>query len=236
MAVKSSGHKSIKHDIIEKANNYMFISVSIAVFVVVFCLFATKALIDRGTYQQEVISRKQETLKVLENNRREAESLRESYVSFATEQINVLGGNPAGTGPRDGDNAKLVLDALPSELDFPALSSSVEKILLDGGYGIQSIGGDDSGFGSGNTDENSDSTETIVTGQVSPVEIEFPFSVNASPESSLSLLQTLELSIRPFKLLALSIEGSGTSLELGISMKTYYQPQSTLQVTEEVVQ
>ena len=229
MAVKRGAHKSIKHDIIEKANTYMFVSISIAVFIVVFCLFAAKALVDHAGYQQKVIQEKKTALKVLKDNKTRADSLKESYANFAGESINILGGNATGNGPRDGDNAKLVLDALPPELDFPALSTSIEKILVDGGYIIQAIGGNDSASADASGDSQGGTT---VSG---PVEIEFPFSVNASPEAALGLLQTLELSIRPFTVRALEIEGSGNSLDLTIKMNTYYQPSSSLQVSTKVV-
>lgn len=226
----NNSRRSIKHDIIDSANTKMLIAVSVGVFVVVFCLFAGRTLFSQSLYQQKIISKKQDTLKVLKNSRAEAEQLQTSYLAFETEPINLLGGNPTGSGPKDGDNAKLVLDSLPYELDFPGLSSSVEKILLDGGYTIQSIGGDDTG----STTDTTESTE-VISSESSPVEIPFPFSISTSTESALTLLQTLENSIRPFHVTNLQIEAGGNGLELLIDMKTYYKPSVGLNVSEEVV-
>lgn len=232
MAVKSNGQKSVMHDIISKDNTRMVIAVSGAVFVVMFCLFASKALISQSFYQNKIISEKKDTLEVVESNKEAVADLEQSYVAFATEPVNIIGGNPAGTGPKDGDNAKLVLDSLPDVLDYPALSSSVEKILVDGGYTIQSIGGDDSVTTA--TTETTDESEAAST-ESTPTEILYPFKVATTPEAGLTLIQTLEASIRPFKITSLKIEGSASSLEMSIGMKTFYQASSGLQVGSKVV-
>lgn len=230
MPVKSSGHKSTLHELINKDSTRTLIAVSIAVFIVVFCLFATRSLFGQSLYQNRVISEKKATLKVVEQNKKSASDLEASYLSFATETINVLGGSPTGTGPKDGDNAKIVLDALPDQLDFPALSSSIEKILVDGGYVIQSIGGSSSATSAAAEDGSTPSVES------GPVEIPYPFRVATTPQSALSLLQTLEASIRPFKLIGLKIEGGSNNLNLSIDMVSYYQNSTGLQVGEKVVE
>lgn len=226
MAVQDSKQHSIKHALIGKDNTVMFASIAGAVFIVVFCLFVAKSLLDQSSYNSKVISKKREALNTLKDNRKEAEKLRDSYVSFATEPINIIGGSPAGTGPKDGDNAKLVLDSLPYELDFPALSSSIEKILLDGGYTIQAIGGDDKG-------STGNSKLSVSSG--GPIEVEFPLGINTSIEGAMNLLQTLELSIRPFQITTLSLDGNGNNLDVSINMKTFYKPQTTFQIGTETI-
>jgi hypothetical protein len=59
--------------------------------------------------------------------------------------------------------------------------------------------------------------------------------VATTPESALSLMQTLESSIRPFSVTDLKIEGASNNLEISIGMKTYYQSSSGLQVGTKVV-
>jgi hypothetical protein len=230
MAIKSNGQKSVMHDIISKDNTRMVIAVSGAVFVVIFCLFASRALLSQSFYQNKVISEKKDTLKIVEANKDAVSDLEKSYISFATEPVNVIGGNPTGTGSKDGDNAKIVLDSLPDVLDYPALSSSIEKILLDGGYTIQSIGSDDQVVAISTTGEEASESSVSV-----PTEIAYPFKVATTPESALSLMQTLESSIRPFSVTDLKIEGASNNLEISIGMKTYYQSSSGLQVGTKVV-
>ncbi len=224
-------HKSIKHAIIDKVNTTIIISVSIAAFVVVFSLFAIKSLVSQSLYQQRVISAKEETLKLVKSNKTIALELQTSFTDFDSEITNVLGGSSSGDGPMDGDNGKIVLDSLPSEYDLPALSSSIEKILTDGGYQIQSIGGTEEG----NKDSNSDSTSKTSSVLSTPIEIPYPFGIQASTEQTINLLKTLESSIRPFYVTKLTIDSGKDALDTTIGLKTFYQPASNLQVSTKVV-
>jgi hypothetical protein len=221
---------SEKHLIIDKANRKMVITISIAVFVVVFSAFAIRALLSQSLYHGRVITEKKLALSTLKENNKAAVELEQSYVSFVTEPINIIGGNPTGTGPRDGDNAKLVLDSLPSIYDYPALSSSIEKILLDGGFQIESVGGQEDA----NLQQDS-SSGTITTSEPTPVEIPYPFSVQTDVSSAVRLLQILESSIRPFSINSLSLTGQQNSIEVDIDLNTYYQPASGLVITKKEV-
>ena len=224
-------HKSEKHAIVDRANSTILIAVSVAVFIVVFSGFAAKALISQGNYHRRVISEKRDALDTLEENSDAVKKLEQVYQSFEAEPQNVLGGNPAGDGPLDGDNAKIVLDALPSEYDYPGLSSSLEKLLVDGGYQISAIGG---------TEDPALQSETpgeITANQnPTPQEIPYPFTIVSSTENTLKLLQLLESSIRPFYIETLTLEGQGGNISADIGLKTFYLPATGLNVSSKVVQ
>lgn len=228
--IASGVRKSVKHAIIDKANSTIVIAVAVAVFVVIFSLFAGRALISQSLYHGRVISEKQEALKIARTNRATAEDLKVKYQSFATEAVNILQGNPTGDGPRDGDNAKIVLDALPSEYDFPALSSSIEKILLEGGYQIESVGGSEE-----KGKQNSSSSTGSSSRKSQPVQIPYPLTIETSPDSIIKFLETLEKSIRPFKIVSLDISGKSDSLEASIEMVTYFQPTTGLSISSKEV-
>ena len=136
-------NRSVKHVQIDKANSRMVAIVAMAAFVVVFSLVASRALLGQRSYQARVIAGKQKAVKQLKDNITSVDSLVKSYSVFVSSSTNVLGGNSTGTGAQDGDNAKLVLDALPSQYDFPALATSLEKILTSKNYKINSITGTD---------------------------------------------------------------------------------------------
>jgi hypothetical protein len=249
---------SIKHSIIDKANTTMLVAVSVAVFIAVFSSFAIKALLDQSFFHQRVISEQKDSLKVLEKNNESATELRKSYVTFATEAINAIGGSAEGDGPRDGDNARIVLDALPAEYDFPAVSSSIEKILVDGGYQISSIGGEEdaSQLQSAQTSSSSSSIDpSLISGEATSVtletsslsnlafsnasqaiEIPFPFSIDSSQDSIQQLILTLEKSIRPFSLTSISLEGKSGNLSTSFGLKTYYLPKTALQISTKEVE
>jgi len=230
---RSDSRTSVKHAIIDKANSTTVIAVSVAVFVVVFCGFAVRSLVSQSLFNQRVISAKKDTLNILRANKLAVVDLEESYVSFENEAINIIGGSPEGTGPKDGDNALLVLDSLPSEYDYPGLSSSIEKVLVDGGYQIELIGGSEQDALV--VDPTADDGSLVASTEVVPTEIPFPFTIVSTPENVQNLLSLLESSIRPFYIDALTLEGSGSNLSAKIGLKTYYQPVTGLKVTSEKV-
>jgi hypothetical protein len=227
MPEQTKPHQSDKHKLIDKNNAKIIITVSITVFVVIFTLFASRALLSQAAYQNKVISGKKDALKVAKQNEKNAKDLEKSYVAFATESVNVLGGNPTGTGPLDGSNPKIVLDSLPSVYDYPALSSSIEKLLLDNGYQIESIGGSED---TTLTSKSSDSKT-----EAKPIEISYPLTIQSTPEGTKQLLQILERSIRPFSIDKVTVSASGASLSSKIAMKTYFQPATGVQYTTKVV-
>lgn len=113
----SPTRRSIKHDIIDRDSTRIVATVAAAVFVVVFCGFAIKTLFGQSLYQNRVVSEKEKTLKQLKKNKEALKTLEQSYSAFTNESENIMGGNPTGTGPIDGNNAKIVLDALPGKYD-----------------------------------------------------------------------------------------------------------------------
>lgn len=232
-AIVSKPHLSSKRAVIDKTNAKIVIAISVSVFVVVFSLFSMKALLGQASYQQRVISGKKDALKIAKANNQNAKDLEKTYVAFAGESINVLGGNPTGTGPLDGSNPKIMLDSLPSVYDYPALSSSIEKLLLDNGYSVEAIGGSE--------DPALISTIDPATGEAQaassdiPVEIPYPITIQSDSAGTKRLLEILERSIRPFYVDSVTLSGSSSSLSVGVSMKTYFQPGTGVKVTTQAV-
>jgi hypothetical protein len=208
---------------ISKANATMAIIVSGAAFVTIFSLVTCRSLIIQRNYQAKVISEKKKTLAQLKANNKAVEELVTSYKTFVGSSENIIGGNATGTGDRDGDNAKIVLDALPSKYDYPAVVTSLEKILT--GYKINSITGTDDGLSQ--KDE----------GQDSPQVVEMPIEVNfeGSTSSVQDIISTLQRSIRPFRVTSLTLTGKDAKLVADIHVKTYYQPSKAVTITKKEV-
>ena len=221
----SASHHSVKHDIISKNNTRTVAAVAVATFVVIFCAFALRSLFSQSLYHGRVIGEKEKALRQLEENKDVLNTLARSYQAFVTEQENILGGNPSGQGPLDGDNAKIVLDALPGKYDHPALSSSFEKILKGGGYDIDSIGGtEDSGI-----------VNTAV-GKAEPMEILYSFSFSANADRTEALINTLERSIRPMSIDRFTVQSSdGSNLRTQITLRTYFTHASTFELGSKEV-
>lgn len=211
---------------ISKANAQVVMAVAIAAFVTTFSLVAANALLGNRSYQSRVIGEKEKAVSQLNENKQAVVSLAEAYREFTSRTENIIGGNPSGEGDRDGDNAKIILDALPSKYDFPAVTSSIEKILAEQNYTIESIVGTD--------DEVAQNESASPNPQ--PIEIPFEFGVNGKYSTMEDLLGTLERSIRPFEIVTLSFKGTDNEITLTANAKTYYQPEKSLSITKKVVE
>ncbi len=222
----SNGVPSFKQLQIDKANVRIVAAISITVFIVVFSAVAVKSMISRQMYQSRVIEARETARDQLLENISSAGKLTDSYKRFVANSPNVIGGDPVGTGERDGDNAKVVLDALPSVYDFPALTSSVEKLAASQQLTINGITGTD--------DEIKQKGQTATTPQ--PVEMPFTVTVNGSYQNINNLILQFEKSIRPFKVSKFVFTGSeGGGVSLVVDAKSYYQPAKNLQIKKEVV-
>lgn len=215
---------SLKQLSIDKDNSAIVIAVGLAAFVIVFSLVASQALLQQSRYQAKVIGKKKSALKQLRINAEEVEKLKSAYFVFAEKDQNILGGNAAGSGERDGENPRIILDALPSKYDFPALTTSLEKVFKP--YGLQGITG---------TDDEINQTGAEATPTPQPVEIPFTVAVKSNAQSTKEILQLLEKSIRPIQVQRLSLIGSSDQLEVNIEAKTYFQPQKKFDVRTEIV-
>jgi hypothetical protein len=216
-----------KRTLITKANSTMVLATGAAAFVVVFSLVASKTLISQASYQNRVISAKKEALSTLESDLAARDSLVASYKGFVNTPENVLGGNPEGSGDKDGDNAKIILDALPSQYDFPAMVTSLEKLIEGQGLTIMAISG---------TDEEITQSVNQTNAEPQPVAMPFQIQVGGSYDSIQDLVDVFKRSIRPFQIQKIEISGDEGSMTATIDAKTFYQPEKSLNIRTEVVE
>lgn len=205
----------------------MVYATAIAAFLVVFSAVASKALISQTAYQNRVISTKKKALSTLKSDLSAITSLKDSYKSFVDTPRNILGGNPVGAGDQDGDNAKIILDALPSKYDFPALATSLEKLIIGQGLQIQSISG---------TDDELAQAANQESATPKPIPVPFQVRVTGSYEATKSLMNIFERSIRPIQVQKIEVSGDkGGTVTTTISAQTFYQPEKSLKIQTEVV-
>lgn len=217
---------SSKRALIDKSNSSLVIITSVAAFIVVFSLVATKTLISQAAYQNRVIDAKRTAVNQLKTDKSAVSALQSSYNAFNGTSQNIIGGDPNGNGPQDGPNNQIVLDALPSSYDFPALATSLEKILTSQNVTINSITGTD--------DEVAQSSNTS-SGSPQPVAMPFEVSVTGSYQSIQGLVSEFEHSIRPFQIQTITLSGDESSLSADITAQTFYQPAKTFNIGSKVV-
>lgn len=211
---KGLGQLSGKHVLVDKANTTVIISAAVAAALVVFSLFASMALIKKIGYQNDVISLRKAANEQLITNLDSTKQLVNSYEAFENTPESII-----GTADK---NSKIVLDALPSKYDFPALATSLDGIITGAGLTVESITG---------TDEEISAAQTSVNPV--PVTIPFEFSAKGGYDGVQKLITDLQRSIRPFKITTfdLSVDDSGV-ITVTVIGESAYQPAKELGIEE----
>ena len=212
--------------LIEKANRMQVITVGVAVFLVVFSLISMKALVSQARYQNRVIKKQKIAVETLKKDVQIATDLSKSYQAFVSSTKNVIGGLSDGTEGRDGNNAKIVLDALPGNYNFPALATNIEALVASQGVKLNSITGKDDEI-----------AQTAIKQSGTPQQVIMPFEVSFEGDyaKTQQLVKAFERSIRPMQFLSVGITGSQDKLSTTIKAQTYYQPAKVFEVKKEVV-
>jgi len=214
---KGFGQLSTKHVLVDKANTTVIVAAAIAAAVVVFSLFASKALIDKISYQNKVISKRNTANEQLEKNLEAKDQLVASYTAFNDSPESVIGTAES--------NSKVVLDALPSKYDFPALNTSIDGIITGAGMSVETING---------SDQEVSAEQSSISPK--PVAVPFEFTAKGSYEAAQKLIADLQRSIRPFKIISIDFTASeGGSISVAVVGETYYQPAKDLGIQNKKV-
>jgi hypothetical protein len=222
----------------------MVITIAITAFVIIFTLTSSKTLYSQLQYQNKVVNAKQHSLDELKADVTAEKQLIGSYSTFVKTNQNVIGGSLTGNGQNAGDNGKIVLDALPSQYDYPALTSSVQYLLGLSGNNIDSIAGVDeqasqSGGSAAASAAAEATTATPTTAAALPgaaIAMPFQFSVDGPYSNIQNLFLIFEHSIRPVPIQTITITGDQTDLNLTATAQSYYQPEKAFSITTEAIQ
>lgn len=221
--------KTDLHDMVDKASNSALTMFAISTVIVVFCLVSVKAMLAQGAYQRRVVNAKHDTVDQLKANISAAKTLTTKYDAFTSAVTNVIGGSGSAAedaSPPDGRNDRIVLDALPTSYDFPALISSLTKLVETNSLTNATVGSSD----------DSASFSSDPQSAPAPVQIQqIPISGSSSPEGVKAALIDLERSIRPYDVTNLQISMTGSDSSFTISANTYYQPAKKIVPGSKVV-
>lgn len=251
MALAAKLKTSNKHLQIDKATQTMMMVVGFSTVAIVFSLLSTKALLSQSSYQKRALAEKNKAIVQLQDNIKAANTLKTQYDVFAKGNPNIIGGiggtNVTTSAGQDGSNSKIVLDALPSQYDFPALISSLEKIATTDHITLKGVTGTDEGVnGSGGTQgalggtvDPALSALTSPTGssgsQSGPIQMNFSLSAETDYNNTLTLIKDFERSIRPFDVTTFSLSGTASNTTVTLEAFTYYQPGVTLEIGKKEV-
>ncbi len=210
---------STKHLQIKKASSTVFAVVAIAAVVVSFCIVLLNILWGTSKYNTRVHSAQEEVRDVLTQNLEVVPDLQESFKNLE------IGGEIIGNQPADKENSEVVLDALPSKFDFPALVSSINNLAETTSVKLKSFQGTD--VGAAAVQKNN---------QPTPIEIPFDIEVEGSYDAVKKFLKGVEDSIRPIEVSVIDISGSDKNLRVNVTALTYYQPAFDLELNSVEVQ
>lgn len=214
----------------DKTNSRILAVVVVAVFVSVFCLMSSKALLGQAAYQRRLLGARRITIGQLKNDKTAATTLVDQFVKVfqGSSPTNVLGGKAVASGntaPPDGDNASIVLDSLPTTYDFPALISSVEKILSNDSISSPQINGTD----------QSATADNKPSDNPKPITIDLTVAGQGSYDHAQKLIADFERSTRPFDITSLQLTGSSSFMSFQMNVHTYYQQAKTLGIGSKEV-
>jgi Tfp pilus assembly protein PilO len=218
---------SLKQLKIDKANSTIIGVTSATVFIVIFSLLACKSLLGQVGFNNRLATTQQTALNQLKTDVAAKNNLESSYAAFVAPGQNIIGGSSTATGQNDGNNAQIVLDALPSKYDFPALVTSMQNLLSRESVKIDSIGG---------TDEQLTQQTNASAASPAPVPIPISFAVDGPYQSIENVINDIQNNIRPIQIQSLAISGDESDIQLNVTAQTYYQPEKVFSITQETVQ
>ena len=208
---------SEKREQIERAVSNVITIAGVAIFVTIFSLVSAHALLNKLIFQDHVINAKVAASNQLAADVNASNKLSKAYENFNQSNIDLLGNRVTS---KVNDNARIILDALPSSYDYPALASSIQAMLSVQGITIDSIGGADQSSTGSNT--------TSLNGLVA---MPFTFSISGPYQNIQNTVKVFESSIRPFQFLTMNYSGNQSDVTLSVTAQTYYQPATTFKIT-----
>jgi Tfp pilus assembly protein PilO len=197
-----------RRSLVDKGNRAMFVSVITASIALSVSIVLFRTFSDQRAYNSRVIEAKEKARNTLIKNEKAAKKLSQDFVELEK--------NPLA-------NSKLALNALPTKYDFPAVAASIEKIVLDGGYKLESFRGSDS------------VKDVQESSSPEPKEISFQVEISGNYEAIKKFTDDLLRSIRPFRIDKMEISGVDNKMKANYKITTYYQPPVVLEFPTKVV-
>ena len=221
MAAKSYSLKQLK---IDKANSVIVGVTSAAVFILIFSLISCKSLLSQRSYNSRLGTAQQVSLNQLKADVSAENVLFSHYQTFISPSQNIIGGSSGGSGVNDGNNAQIILDALPSQYDFPALVTSMQALLSRESVKLDSIGGSDN--------------ELQYQSNTAPASVPIPisFTLDGPYQSVENVITDVQNSIRPIQIQSMQLSGDESDIQLTVSAQTFYQPEQNFAITQKAVQ
>ncbi len=218
-----------KRQQIAKANRTMFMWVTAASVVIGVSIVVSLFLVQKLTFNEEILAAKQKTVDTLQNNNKVVDKLKENIRLLNTKQELLDARTEAERLVPEGQSKPLqvVLDALPSEANTTALGSSLQEVLLKADkIVIESL----------TVDTASSDTTTSTRSRAKANAINFTVAVSAPDANALrDLLSRLERSIRAIDVQTVNIETQGSRIIMSLTAQAFYEPAVSTELKNKVI-
>lgn len=220
MAVPQPGMK--KRQVIANSNRTMFLWIAVISAFVGVCAVVAYFLFQQIIFRGKVAGELENTARILDQNNKNANSL--------IQNVQVLETNAALNSVKANADEKalqVVLDALPADPNTLALGASLQQSLTSGikGLSVESLV----------VVPYSDDASSITAGTQQNT-LPFILSVRSKDANALKeLLRKFERSIRTIDIDSMTVERSDNGYTMTVQAHAYYQPATTVELTDKVV-
>jgi hypothetical protein len=212
-----------KHKQVDRDRTKALVAIGFASVALVSGFIVARAFWSQANYLNKVADQKEAAVEQLNKNKESIDQLKKSYAEFIAGNPNIIGGSATGTDLQDGDNAKLVLDALPSTYDYPAFVTSVEALIRPNK--ITEIKGVDDV-----------AQQSLQDGAPTAVEMPITVTFTTSYDGFKNVMELFRRSIRPLKVNKLILGGTNNELDVTIEVASYFQSGTTMRIERNEVQ
>jgi hypothetical protein len=213
---------------IATANRTMFLWVAAVSVLFGFAAVATIFLSQMMIFNEKVLSKKDQTIKILKDNNTNVKELESQIRALDADQALI-----DSKANADDNAVQVILDALPSDSNWEALGASIRDRLLAGinNLTINSIDFDDEGASiSSSQVVNASSSVSAST------EMGFRFSVTGNGTALKQVLNNIEKSIRTIDVTSLKFEvQDGDTIIMSIKGRAFYEPIKEVKLVETTV-
>jgi Tfp pilus assembly protein PilO len=196
-----------------KGNNLYIVLVLVSLLIVGATAIIAKSLIGTISINTKVVTAKDTANKQLGADLQAAPQLVDSYEALGSQQ-------------------QTLNDALPNDVDFPDLLVTLDNISNNSGVTLKAVSPDQSGTAT-TTLPSAPSTGSVNAPQ--PQTYGFSISVEGSFASLGRLLNAIETSARPMRVVGVQISGTGSDVTCSFDIDTYYQGAGQLPFSTESI-
>lgn len=197
-------------------SQFMVVMIMLVIVVWVVGLIISNGIIKTISFNNKVLSKKQEVERTLNANLSLVDNLRVGY-----SELEAIGPRP-----------RIILSALPNSYDPPALASRMEALINASGMQFNQFSLESDDFAIGALDEGLEGHGVATAGVKEHI---YGITAKGTYVNAIKMLNNFDREIYPTRIVNIFIEGDQKSTSITLSIKGYYQESVSIEkVTEDL--